>query len=206
MTAAAQAILTPALAPEETPRRHLDIAPTRAQKRARPRIYAALIAVGGIGAILLAQLMMSIVLADGAYQIAQLQVDKRDLVREQHAASETLQQLSSTQNLIQNAGALGMVVSGNPVFLDVESSQALGVAAPPKGQIVGQHGNLVGNVLLADGSTIVTQEAPPAAADGVLPTTIDAVPVNGAVPVDGAASGVAPGQTVPGTIPSPTTR
>lgn len=194
---AAEALLLPAPSPAQEPRRHLDIAPTRAQKRARPRVYGALIAIGGIGAILLAQLLMSIVLADGAYQIAALQNEKRDIIREQHAASETLQQLSSTQSLMQNASAMGMVVSGNPIFLDLESGQALGVAAPPKGQIVGSSGNLIGNALIADGSTMIDPNALNGAPAATLPTS----PVSGV-----GATSVAPAQNVPGTIPSPTTR
>ncbi|AYF99211.1 hypothetical protein [Protaetiibacter intestinalis] len=202
MSAVAEAVLQPASAPREAPRRHLDIAPTRAQRRARPRIYAALVAVGGIGAILLAQLLMSIVLADGAYQISALQTEKRNLLREQHAAQEDLEQLSSTQSLIQNATALGMVTSGNPVFLDVATGQALGVSAAPKGQIVGSGGNLIGNSLLADGSTLLDPATIAAAQQGddgaALVTTPDAAA--------GAVSGVAPVTSTPGTLPSPTTR
>lgn len=204
MTAAAEALLLPVSAPEETPRRHLDIAPTRAQKRARPRIYGAIVAIAGIGVILLGQLLMSIVLADGAYQISALQTEKRDLVREQHAATETLQQLSSTQSLMQNATSLGMIVSGTPLFLDIESGQALGHAGPAKGQIVGAGGNLIGNALIADGSTMLDQQA---AADAVADApSISTSPVSGVEGVNAPASGVAPGQTVPGTIPSPVTR
>ena len=204
MTAAAQAVLLPA-SPEETPRRHLDIAPSRAQRRARPRVYAALAAIGGILVILLAQLLMSIVVADGAYRIAALQKDKRELVREQNASQERLEQLSSTQSLIQNATSLGMVTSGNPVFLDVATGQALGVAGPAKGQIVGSGGNLIGNSLVADGSTQLDAAAIAAAQAAEHGTAIvTADPVAGA-PASGA-TGVAPVAPTPGTIPSPTTR
>jgi len=182
---------------EVSPRRHLDIAPTRAQRRARPRIYAALVAVGGIIVILLAQLLMSIVLADGAYRISELQRDHRDLTREQHAAEEQLTQLSSTQSLIDNATALGMVSSGNPVFLDVATGQALGTASAPSGQIVGTGGNLIGNALL-DGSTLLDPAAVAAARNG------DALPV---VPtLSTSSSGVAPVSGADGALPSPTTR
>ena len=178
-------------------RRHLDIAPTRAQKRARPRVYAALVAVGGIVVILLAQLLMSIVLADGAYRITSLQRDYRDLTREQNAAQEQLEQLSSTQNLIDNATALGMVSSGNPVFLDVASGQALGTPAAPRGQVVGTGGNLIGNALL-DGSTLLDPAAIAAAQSGdSLPTTPAASTTQ---------QGVAPVGGATGTLPSPTTR
>lgn len=199
------AVRLPLPAPEETPRRHLDIAPSRAQKRARPRIYAALVAVGGIAAILLAQLLMSIVLADGAYRIAALQRDQRDLGREQNAAQERLEQLSSTQSLIENATALGMVSSGNPVFLDVDSAQALGTAGAPRGQIVGSGGNLIGNALLGDGSNLLDPAAIAAAqasANGAAPTTTTTTTTPGST----AQPGVAPVAGATGTLPSPTTR
>jgi len=193
---AATAVRLPQSAPEETPRRHLDIAPTRAQKRARPRIYAALVAVGGIVVILLAQLLMSIVLADGAYRITSLQREYRDLAREQNAAQEQLEQLSSTQNLIDNATALGMVSSGNPVFLDVANGQALGTPAAPSGQVVGTGGNLIGNALL-DGSTVLDPAAIAAARNGdALPSQLSSTSQPGVAPVGGAT----------GTLPSPTTR
>jgi hypothetical protein len=182
---------------EETPRRHLDIAPTRAQRRARPRVYAALVAVGGIIVILLAQLLMSIVLADGAYQITGLQRDYRDLAREQNAAQEQLEQLSSTQTLIDNATALGMVSSGNPVFLDVASGQALGTATAPSGQVVGAGGNLIGNALL-DGSTLLDPAAIAAAKNG---DTLQATQTGSTTQ-----EGVAPDGGATGTLPSPTTR
>ena len=194
---AATAVRLPRPDVEQAPRRHLDIAPTRAQKRARPRVYAALVAVGGIVVILLAQLLMSIVLADGAYRITSLQRDYRDLTREQNAAQEQLEQLSSTQNLIDNATALGMVSSGNPVFLDVASGQALGTATAPSGQIVGTGGNLIGNALL-DGSTLLDPAAIAAAQNG---ETLPATPTGST-----SQQGVAPTGAASGTLPSPTTR
>jgi hypothetical protein len=198
---AATAVLLPAPEREQAPRRHLDIAPSRAQRRARPRIYAALAAIGGIGAILLAQLLMSIVLADGAYHIASLKKEQRDLVREQNASQERIDELSSTQSLIQNATTLGMVSSGNPVFLDVATGQALGVAGPAKGQIVGSGGNLILNTLVADGSTQLDAAAIAASQAAESGAGLGDV---GAPATE--ASGVAPVPPTPGTIPSPTTR
>jgi len=189
---------------QEAPRRHLDIAPSRAQKRARPRLYVALVAIGGIAVILLAQLVMSIVLADGAYRITSLQRDYRDITREQNAAQEQLEQLSSTQSLIQNATALGMVSSGNPVFLDVTTGQALGTASDPSGQRVGSGGNLVGNALLGDGSNLLDPDAISAARDGDgLPGTSGG---DGAEAGGSNGSGVASDATSDGALPSPTTR
>jgi len=186
----------------ETPTRHLDIAPTRAQRRARPRVYAALVAVGGIIVILLAQLLMSIVLADGAYRITSLQREYRDLAREQNAAQERLAQLSSTQSLIDNATALGMVSSGNPMFLDVATGQAYGTVAGPRGQTVGAGGNLIGNALL-DGTTMLD----PAAIAGA--RSAEVLAGTAPTPADGGnvtRTGVTPERETGGALPSPTTR
>lgn len=179
-------------APTPAPRRHLEVAPTRAQRRARPRLAHALVVIGGIVAILVAQLLLSFLLADGAYRITTLQTDQRELAREEQALAEQLELLGSTQNLTANAEILGMVASGNPMFLDLAT-----------GAVTGSHSkdgelpeNLIPNSLL-DGSTVLDPAALAAAAEAE------------------AASGDTGGSTVqgtdpsttitPGTLPSPTT-
>ncbi len=78
----------PRRAPVEAPsRRHLEIAPSRAQRRARPRLVHVIVTLGGIGVILIAQLMLSILLAQGAYQVHTLQGQQLDLQRTQSALS-----------------------------------------------------------------------------------------------------------------------
>ncbi|HEV7741446.1 MAG TPA: hypothetical protein VGO65_03425 [Pseudolysinimonas sp.] len=165
-----------------SPRRHLEIAPTRAQRRARPRVAHVVITLGGIGAILLVQLLLSFLLADGAYDISSLQIEQRDLLREQQALDERLELLGSTQNLTANAEALGMVASGSPMFLDVAtggvSGSGSGSGALPR--------NLIANSLL-DGSTVIDPAALQAASDAA------------------AASGDSGGSTMPGVTPNSTT-
>jgi hypothetical protein len=174
------------------PRRHLEVAPTRAQRRARPRVLPAVVTIGGIGVILLAQLLLSIVLADGAYTIADLQTQQRDLERQEQALTEDLEVLSSTQNLIANAENLGMIASGNPVFLDLSTGAVSGDPTPAGGSLTGSHGNQIGNSLLA-GSTLVEP------ADNE-PSSSSAQSSTG-----GGGSSTQPPAS-PGTIPSPTTR
>lgn len=166
----------------------LEIAPSRAQRRARPRLVHAVITMAGIAAILMAQLLLSIVLADGAYQISALQSQQRDLLRQQQALSENLEVLSSTQNLIANAERMGMVASGNPVFLDLATGAVSGNPTAAGGSLTGGQGNLIGNALVTTSMVIGADPAP----DGG----------------DGAAAGGAagPGPSAPGTLASPTTR
>lgn len=175
------------------PRRHLDVAPSRDSRRARPKILPAIVTIAGIGVILLAQLLLSIVLADGAYTIAGLQTEQRDLERLEQSLTEDLEVLSSTQNLTANAENLGMVASGNPVFLDLSTGAVSGSPSAAGGTLTGS-GNQIGNALLT-GATLVEQ--PPA------------TPANPQAETEGSSViGGSGAQTPssPGTIPSPTTR
>jgi hypothetical protein len=177
-----------------TPTRHLEIAPSRAQRRGRPRVVYALVTVAGIGVILLAQLLMSIVLADGAYQISGLQAEQRELLRQEHALTESLQVWSSTQNLATNAEGLGMVASGNPVFLDLATGQVSGTGTAAGGSLIGSQGNLIGNSLL-DPSMLIDPNQP--GTIGAEPVTAPMVPTTSTTPE---------ASTTPGLLPSPTTR
>jgi len=178
-----------------TPRRHLEIAPTRAQRRARPRLAHAVVTIAGIGVILLIQLLLSFVLADGAYYISTLQNDQRDLLREEQALDEHLELLGSTQNLTANAEALGMVASGNPVFLNVVTGGVTGSRSRP-GALPD---NLVANSLL-DGTLVVDPELL-AAAEAAEQNSGD----TGGSTVVGANTSGTTTTTTPGTLPSPET-
>lgn len=179
--------------PDVSPRRHLEVAPTRAQRRARPRLLPALVTIGGIGVILLAQLLLSIVLADGAYQISSLQVAKHTAVLQQHAISETLDLDNSPQHLAANAEALGMVASGNTMYLDATSGAVTGTETAAGGSLLGAEGDQVSNVLLA-GSTLVTTPVTPTGSTGA-----------SQAPTDTGTGGAGQAPLTPGLLPSPTT-
>jgi hypothetical protein len=119
----------PSVRPEvESAPRHIEIVSTRTQKRARPKVVYALVAVGGLFVILMAQLLLSIFLSQGAYDISKLQQSQRDLSRDQQSLSESLDVLRSPQNLAGRAAALGMVMNtGSQGFL----SLAGGVSRAP---------------------------------------------------------------------------
>jgi hypothetical protein len=199
--------------PDATPRRHLEVAPTRAQRRARPRLLPAVITIGGIGVILLAQLLLSIVLADGAYQISSLQTQKHNAVLQRHALSETLDLYNSPQHLAANAEALGMVASGNAVYLDASTGAVTGTGTAAGGSLLGA-GDQVSNVLL-DGSMIVTAQAPTTtmtttktSATGSGPTSgSSATSSSGAsqASTDTGTGGAGQAPLTPGLLPSPTT-
>jgi len=147
----------PASAPE--PRRHLEIAPSRAQRRARPRLKYVLVTMGGIGVILLAQLLLSIWIADGAYQVHSLQSEQTQLQRTQRALGEQLDQLGSPQSIAQSAEQLGMVQSGNPAYLDLKTGAVTGTPSAGDTGLIAGTGDLVPNSLVASGGVQLDQTA-----------------------------------------------
>jgi len=158
----------------------------------------ALVTIGGIGVILLAQLLLSIVIANGAYQITGLQSAKHDAVLQQHALSEQLDLLASPQHLAANAEALGMVASGSAVYLDAKTGAVSGTGSAAGGSMLGS-GDQVGNVLLT-GTPLVT----PSPTGSGTTTTTDASGDSQA-PTDAGTGGAGQAPQTPGLLPSPTT-
>lgn len=184
---------SPAAIPQQ-PRR-LDVVPTRDQKSARPKSFYALVTVGGLFAILVAQLLLSIVVSNGAYQISALQQEQKELARDQQSLTEQLHVLESPQHLAANAEQLGMVTNSNTAYLRLSDGAVLGNPASALAsdviQLGADGGPLVQNELLAGVSLASTTSAsPPAATQGA--------------PQSAAAEGsVASSDAV---LPSPTTR
>jgi hypothetical protein len=131
----------------------IEIAPTRAQRRSRPRVAYAVVVVGGLGAVLAGQLLLSIALSDGAYVIDGLQSKQTALARSEQLLSEDLDKLSSPQNLARNAESLGMVQNANPAYLRLSDGAVLGAPAAAQGSngtVLGAGGSLVANQLLVN--------------------------------------------------------
>lgn len=108
----------------------VEVAPTRAQRRARPRIAYAVLAVAALGILLLAQLGISMVLSQGAYTLSSLGAEQTNLSRTQQSLSEELRVLDSPQNLARNAQALGMIANSTPVYLDPKTGRVYGTPTP----------------------------------------------------------------------------
>jgi len=196
------------------PARHLEIAPSRAQRRARPRLAVALGTMTGIVVILLAQLGLSIAVADGAYRISSLQLQERDLGRQGEALAEQLESLQSPQFLARSAEALGMVASGSLPYIDLATGEITGKSTRSGGSILGRDGGLVANITIEGVQTVQPQAAQDAqaaeqqqeeaAAEGSrLAPGLHVVGDPGAPQSEGAGSDVSSG---PGTLASPVTR
>jgi hypothetical protein len=180
-------------APE--PRRHLDVVSTRVQKKARPRAVYALVTVTGLFAILIAQLLLSIVVSNGAYQISSLQQVQNELARDEQSLTEQLQVLESPQHLASNAQALGMVTNSSTAYLRLSDGSVIGkptAATASSGIRSGTDGGpLIPNKLL----------------DGVNLTPVSSVasaqPETGAPEATGSGGSVASSDTQ---LPTPITR
>lgn len=192
----------PRPAEEERPS-HLEVVSTRSQRRSRPRAVYAIVAIGMLLAIVVSQLLLSIAVSQGAYQLNSLATKQTQLQRSYQAASEDLNRLTSPQNLAANANALGMVSNSNPAYLRLSDAAVLGAAVPASGTagtVTGGQGNLVPNALLT-GVPLVTAPGTPA------PTAPATGAQAGNSASDGAAGQAAPPPSVPldGALPTPVT-
>ena len=167
--------------------RHFEIVSTRSQKRARPRVVYALVAVAGLFLILVVQLLLSIWLSDGAYQISGLQQSQRDLSRDQQALAESLTVLQSPQNLAGRASALGMVMnSGSQGFLSLSG----GVSRAPTAASADT--TVSANVATFTPNALITPEISAFAATGAPGTPAPGGSVASTVPPAGATVLLAP--------------
>lgn len=204
--AATAAVLVPE--PIETERQrerrtHLEVVSTRSQRRARPRALYAIVAISALLVIVVAQLLLSIAISQGAYQLSSLQTKQTELQRSYQAASEDLNRLTSPQNLAANANALGMVSNSNPAYLRLSDGAVLGApiaASGAAGTVTGGQGNLVPNAQLT-GVPLV------AGGHGAATSPQQAAGKAGNSASAGAASGAQQKPSVPlqGALPTPVT-
>ena len=187
-------------APNRHPAPHIEIVSTRRQRKARPRVIYALVAVGGLFVILMAQLMISIVLSGGAYQISTLQAQQKNLARDQQTLTESLHVLESPQNLAARATGLGMVLDGtgagwmrlsDGAILQAPTGSGSATTADPTAQALITNALLTPDVLAGEAATAKAPD----------PGT----PAAGAVASGTPVAGVPAGSDTSGGIPSPTT-
>jgi hypothetical protein len=130
-------------------------APERAVGRAKPRLVYAVIAVASIGVIALVQLLLSIAMTQGAYELDGYRVREAQLSRAEAKLAEDLDGLESPQYLAMNAEALGMVPNSAPVYLRLSDGAVLGEPTAAAGGAAAS-GPLVPNSLI-DGVPPVTE-------------------------------------------------
>ena len=183
----APANTAPALAPVIAPRE---------RRRRRPRVVYAVVAVAGVFAILVIQLLLSITLSEGAYRISALKTEAAELDRDAQVLVESLDALRSPQYLAANAESLGMVSNASPAYLRLADAAVLGapVAAGAGAGVLDGGDTMIGNVLLAD------MELATPAAEGGASGVATTPPLPGSLASESAQPGLA------GFLPSPVTR
>ena len=156
------AVPEPVQAPAPTPswRPSITIAPTRDQRRARPRLFYAIVAVSGVATIFIAKLLLSVALSQGAYESSHAESELKHLQQNAQAVGEDLDRVKSPQYLAENAAALGMVTNAHPAYLRLSDGAVLGQPQAAD-SATGGAGNAVPNSLLAD-VPLVTDPAPAA--------------------------------------------
>ena len=224
------ALVDPAVVPSRAPRparrdrpELVEVTPSKAQRRARPRIAYAVVAVAALGILLLAQLGISMVLSQGAYTLNSLSAEQTNLSRTQQSLSEDLRVLDSPQNLARNAQALGMIANSTPVYLDPKTGRVYGTPTPAVAdQATAATSNQVPNSLLDDvplaakqGDTSTSKESGSTTGsdatsgdtktDTKTDTTADAGKTTGAS-ASGGASSTADVESDPNQLQAPSTR
>lgn len=169
-------------------RQHIRAVTTGVRTKLRPRPMYAVIVVGAVVAIVAGQLLLSVGLSQGAYQIQQLEGKQVELGRTSAALAEDLDRLASPQYLAVNAQALGMVGNSLPTYLRLSDGAVLGTPTPAS----------------ASTSPIFNAALVPNAQAATLPL----VGAQGATAADGASGqeAVTPPVPLQDGLPSPTTR
>jgi hypothetical protein len=108
---------------------------TRQKTRADavPKLRYIVVLLAGIFAILGGQLLLSIAVSGGAYEIASLKSDVRGSEQQLQIVGEEISALVAPDTLATLAGSMGMVPDNNPAYLRVSDGAVVGEAIPADG-------------------------------------------------------------------------
>ncbi|QHC66481.1 hypothetical protein Q0F99_16625 [Rathayibacter oskolensis] len=155
-------------APAERPR--IEAVPDAA-KTPRPKLVYGIVAVAGLFAIIVVQLLVSVGLSQGAYQISALQTEQKTLTRSNAEKQDAVDTLSSPQNLATAAQGLGMVANTAPVYLRLSDGAVLGDPTSAAASEVGTTAasTLVPNALIAPAASVDASASSAASATSAVP-------------------------------------
>ncbi|PPF23191.1 hypothetical protein C5C31_06305 [Rathayibacter rathayi] len=162
--------------PEERTRTPRIEAVPSSRTQSRPKLVYGIVAVAGLFAIIVVQLLVSVGLSQGAYQISALQTEQKSLTRSNAEKQDAVDTLSSPQNLATAAQGLGMVANTAPVYLRLSDGAVLGdPSSAASSEVAGTAATpLVPNALVPARQPGVSASSP--AVDGA------AVPLQGELP------------------------
>ena len=182
---------------------------------AAPKLRYIVVTLLGIFAILAVQLMLSIALSGGAYEIASLKGEMRQTEQKRQMVAEDINALIAPDTLAGLATSMGMVADNNPAYLRLSDSRVVGEAKPAsEGSGSGVYPVTAGSETVTPPAIIAAvyesvtapQEVVPEVSEELATTEAPAVaPV--ATPVSVTPANPAPSTPrFGGSIPSPTTR
>lgn len=180
---------TPLVERARSLRPSIQIVATKAQRKARPRAFYPIITMFVIFGIIIAQVLVSVAVSSGAYEIAALQQSNKELGRTYQTTNQDIDRLSSPQNLAANAAALGMVNNATPVYLRLSDGAVLGSPIPAKATAGAAASSAKVPNSLLNGVPLVTQREAEAAAAAAQKAAAEAAAAKAAAD---AAAGIAP--------------
>ncbi|HIY67243.1 MAG TPA: hypothetical protein H9830_13320 [Candidatus Agrococcus pullicola] len=122
MSTAVKKTATPLEHPQPRPseRRRFTALPRLAPRR-KPKLVHGVVALTGLVTIVVAQLIMSVALSDGAYELSALQLEQAQAERTQQGLQEQIIALESPQHLAMSAEALGMENGDQRQFIELST-------------------------------------------------------------------------------------
>ena len=110
----------------------------RTKADAVPKLRYIVVLLAGIFAILGGQLLLSIAVSGGAYEIASLKSELRSSHQKQQIVGEEISALVAPDTLATLAGSMGMVPDNNPAYIRVSDGAIVGEAIPAEATQRGQ--------------------------------------------------------------------
>lgn len=161
---------TPERRDESAQRPRIEAVPAP-ERQSRPKLVYGIVAVAGLFAIIVIQLLVSVGLSQGAYQISGLQTEQKTLSRSNAEKQNVVDTLSSPQNLAAAAQGLGMVANTAPVYLRLSDGAVLGDPTSAASSTVGAApaSSLVPNALVGAPVVAAASASSTGAAASVVP-------------------------------------
>lgn len=125
-------------APRATKPRAVSSTRQKTKADAVPKLRYIVVLLAGIFAILGGQLLLSIAVSGGAYEIAALKADLRGSQQQQQIVGEEISALVAPDTLATLAGSMGMVPDNNPAYIRVSDGVVVGEAIPAQASGSGQ--------------------------------------------------------------------
>lgn len=110
----------------------------------------------GLAVIQFLSILLSIDTASGVYKISELKTESKQLETQADIIGSKVNSLSSNQNLVNVANALGLVSNVNPVFLRLEDGVVIGKPRRAQANERTVSKNLVPNAAMTTDTNLVT--------------------------------------------------